>query len=82
MSEWRDQVPVLGDANADIAHAKFRSEHPDVGRSERDALREEVSILKAQVADLTSKMSSQMEEILARLNAEPSPVRGTHTIRW
>lgn len=52
-----------------------------MGHSERDALREEVSILKAQVADLTSKMSSQMEEIRARFNAEPSPVPGTHTTR-
>lgn len=79
VSEWQDQEPVSGDPGPNNTHEG--GERSDVGLSERDALREEVSTLKAQIADLTSKnakMSSQMEDILARLNAEPSTSQGTH----
>lgn len=78
-SDRQDQAPILGDPDPDNTHEG--GERSDVGLSERDALREEVSTLKAQIADLTSKnakMSSQMEDILARLNAEPSTSQGTH----
>ncbi|KAL1944998.1 hypothetical protein VTO73DRAFT_2618 [Trametes versicolor] len=79
-SDRQDQaLPISGDPDPDNVHEG--GERSDVGHSERDALREEVSTLKAQVADLTSKMSSQMEEIRARFNAEPSPVPAAGTDR-